>query len=157
MRVPQLLSVTSHLIKKRKWMRPFTDNWKQPHRHRLWFNHPDICWRSHTAKYKHSRRFLESTPSTFLVQVVEELARNYVQLKQKRRVWLEMWSEEKVLAAVTMRSWCAASFKEGRRVLSTISAPDYRRTNFALLGHLLGGIPWHLLCKACWKKNCIGI
>lgn len=29
------------------------------------FSHPGIYWRSHTAKYKHSRRFLESTPNRY--------------------------------------------------------------------------------------------
>jgi len=39
------------------------------------FNHPDICWKDHTARHKQSRRFLQSTDDNFLMQVVEKPAR----------------------------------------------------------------------------------
>lgn len=54
--------------------------------HRPWFsplmrdfNHPDT-WRGNTAKYRQSRRFLESFDDPFLTQVVEDSTRNSVLL-----------------------------------------------------------------------------
>ena len=37
------------------------------------FNHPDICWKDHTASCKRSRKLLESTDDNFLVQVLDRL------------------------------------------------------------------------------------
>ncbi|TRZ09133.1 hypothetical protein HGM15179_017974 [Zosterops borbonicus] len=55
-------------------------------------NYPDICWRSNTAKRKHSRRFLESIDDNFLSQIVEDPIRNGVllDLKQTGKALLEM-------------------------------------------------------------------
>jgi len=39
------------------------------------FNHPDICWKDHTARHTQSRKFLQSNNDNFLMQVVEELIR----------------------------------------------------------------------------------
>ncbi len=35
------------------------------------FNHPDICWKDHTASCKRSRRLVESIDDNFLVQVLD--------------------------------------------------------------------------------------
>lgn len=32
-------------------------------------NHPDTCWRDNTARNTESRKFLESTDNTFLIQM----------------------------------------------------------------------------------------
>lgn len=42
------------------------------------FNYPDMCWRSHTAKHKQSKRFLGSLDHNFLFQAVEVSSRNSV-------------------------------------------------------------------------------
>jgi len=39
------------------------------------FNHPDISWEDHTARYSQSRRFLQSVDDNFLMQVVEKPTR----------------------------------------------------------------------------------
>ena len=39
------------------------------------FNHPDICWKDHTASCKRSRRLVESIDDNFLVQVVDRPTR----------------------------------------------------------------------------------
>ncbi|GAB0181056.1 hypothetical protein GRJ2_000570900 [Grus japonensis] len=44
------------------------------------FNHPDICWKSNTARHAQSRRFLQSIDDNFLTQVVEEPMRRGVLL-----------------------------------------------------------------------------
>jgi len=44
------------------------------------FNHPDTCWKDHTATHTQSRRFLQSTDGNFLRQVVEKPMRRGVLL-----------------------------------------------------------------------------
>lgn len=44
------------------------------------FHYSDSCWRSNTAKYRQSRRFLESFDDPFLTQVGEDPTRNGVLL-----------------------------------------------------------------------------
>ncbi|KAF4803985.1 hypothetical protein TURU_011564 [Turdus rufiventris] len=63
-------------------MREQADELTKPHSiiyQRSWltgdFKHPDICWKSNTARHKLSRRFLESIDNDFLIQVVEEPTR----------------------------------------------------------------------------------
>lgn len=36
------------------------------------FKHPDICWRDKTPGHKQSRKFLECTDESFLLQVIGE-------------------------------------------------------------------------------------
>ena len=83
------------------------------------FNHPDICWKSNTARQTESRRFLQSIDDNFLTQVVEEPTRRGVLLDlvltNKERVVGDMkagglWA---ALAAVTMRCWSSGSCVEG--------------------------------------------
>jgi len=37
-----------------------------------YFNHPDVCWKDHTARHMQCRRFLQIISDNFLMQVVEE-------------------------------------------------------------------------------------
>lgn len=36
------------------------------------FNHTSICWKNNTTMHGQSRRFLECTDESFLLQVIEE-------------------------------------------------------------------------------------
>jgi len=56
------------------------------------FNYPDISWEDHTARQAQSRRFLQSTDDTFLIQVVEEPTRKgaLLDLVLTKTDWLRM-------------------------------------------------------------------
>lgn len=56
------------------------------------FNHPDICQKDNTARYKQSKRLLQSTDDNFLTQVVEEPMKRGVllELVLTKKDWLKM-------------------------------------------------------------------
>ncbi|GAB0207732.1 hypothetical protein GRJ2_003238900 [Grus japonensis] len=87
------------------------------------FNHPDICWKSNTAKHAQSRRFLQSIDDNFLTQVEDVRVGGSLGCRDHEMV------ESRIL--------------HGRsRAVSRITTPDFRRANFGLFKDLLGRIPW---------------
>ena len=109
------------------------------------FNHPDISWEDHTARYTQSRRFLQSIDDNFLMQVVEEPTRKGALLD------LVLTNKEGLVEDVKVGGRLGCSDHEmvefrilrgGSRAISRIKSLDLRRANFGLFKELLGGIPW---------------
>jgi len=71
------------------------------------FNHPDICWKDHTARHTHSRRFLQNTDDNFFDRGGGGAMRRAV-LTNKEGL-AEDVQVGPALATVTMRWWSSGS------------------------------------------------
>ena len=109
------------------------------------FNHPDISWEDHTARYMQSRRFLQSTDDNFLMQVVEEPT------KRDTLLDLILMNKERLVEDLKVGGILSCSDHEvvefrilcgGSRAINGIKTLDFRRANFALFKELLGGTLW---------------
>ncbi|GAB0209615.1 hypothetical protein GRJ2_003427200 [Grus japonensis] len=109
------------------------------------FNHPDICWKSNTAKHAQSRRFLQSIDDNFLTQVVEDPTRRGMLLDLVLPNKEGLVGDVKVGGSLGCNDHEMVEFRilHGRsRAISRITTLDFRRANFGLFKDLLGRIPW---------------
>ncbi|GAB0209598.1 mitochondrial enolase superfamily member 1 [Grus japonensis] len=109
------------------------------------FNHPDICWKSNTAKHAQSRRFLQSIDDNFLTQVVEDPTRRGMLLDLVLPNKEGLVGDVKVGGSLGCNDHEMVEFRilHGRsRAISRIKTLDFRRANFGLFKDLLGRIPW---------------
>ncbi|GAB0208952.1 hypothetical protein GRJ2_003360900 [Grus japonensis] len=109
------------------------------------FNHPDICWKSNTAKHAQSRRFLQSIDDNFLTQVVEDPTRRGMLLDLVLPNKEGLVGDVKVGGSLGCNDHEMVEFRilHGRsRAVNRITTLDVRRANFGLFKALLGRIPW---------------
>lgn len=109
--------VTGHQIRGSKWMKPFTDNWQEPHSHTSWFLWvvPATPISAGSAEHTQCTRLLQSTDVSFLTQVVERPVRKDVLLDlvlTNNKELAGMWMWGAALAAVTMTRCSTGSCKE---------------------------------------------
>jgi len=106
------------------------------------FNRTDICWEDHRARHMQSRSFLRSIDDNILMQAVEEPTRKGVLLD------LVLTKKEGLVEDMRVGGSLGCSEHEmvkfrilrgGSRVISRITALDFRRANFGLFKDLLGG------------------
>jgi len=108
------------------------------------FNHPDISWEDHTARYMQSRRFLQSTDDNFLMQVVEEPT------KRDTLLDLILMNKERLVEDLKVGGILSCGDHEvvefrilcgGNKAINRITTLDFRRSNFGLFKDRFGGIP----------------
>ncbi|GAB0184184.1 hypothetical protein GRJ2_000884000 [Grus japonensis] len=126
------------------------------------FNHPDICWKSNTAKRARSSRFLQGIDDNFLTQLVEEPTWREVLLDLVLTNKAGLVEDLKAGGSLGCSDHDMVEFRilRGRsRPVSRITTLDFRRANFGLFKDLLGRIPWVKVLEgkkefdSMWKKG----
>ena len=114
------------------------------------FNHPDICWKDHTASCKRSRRLVESIDDNFLVQVLDRPTSGEALLD------LPLTNAEEIIKGVNVGGSRGCSnhglveFVISRDVglaKSGVRTLNFGRANFKLFNGLLAKIPWDAVLK----------
>ncbi|KAJ7411412.1 dtw domain-containing protein 2 [Pitangus sulphuratus] len=108
------------------------------------FNYTSIYWKDNTSGHKRYKRFLKCVDGDFLLQGIEEPRRRGALLD------LVLTSKEHLVDHVKVKGSLGCMDHEMvvfkilramRRAHSKVTAWDFKRANFGLLGHLLGRVP----------------